>query len=184
MELRVQPLTPDLWKAMEDLFESGSACKRCWCMYWRIGSAYRKKPAETNKAAFHGIVQKGPPPGLLAFDGDTAVGWCQLSPRDSLPWLDRTSHLKCVDELPVWCISCFYVRKGYRKRGVISALIREALNTARDAGAPALEAYPLDGDLTSSSSFTGFASTFLKLGFKPVARRVSARPILRHALDR
>jgi GNAT superfamily N-acetyltransferase len=183
MELRVQPLTADLWPALEDLFESGTACKRCWCMYWRIGSAYRKRPAEVNKAAFYGIVQAGPPPGLLAFDGGTAVGWCQLSPRDSLPWLDRALHLKRVDDLPVWCISCFYVRKGYRKQGITSALIREALKAARNPGVPALEAYPLDGDLTSSSSFTGFASTFLKLGFKRIACRVPSRPIMRHTLE-
>jgi GNAT superfamily N-acetyltransferase len=184
MEVRVQPLTTDLWPGIEDLFESGTACKRCWCMYWRIGSAYRKRPAEVNKAAFYGIVQEGPPPGLMAFDGDTVVGWWQLSLRDSLPWLDRSPHLKRVDDLPVWCISCFYVRKGYRKQGVASALIREALKAARNAGAPALEAYPLDADLTSSSSFTGFASTFLKLGFEPVARRVAPRPIMRHTFAR
>jgi hypothetical protein len=51
MELRVQPLTKDLWPEIEELFESGTACKRCWCMYWRIGSAYRKRPAEVNNAA-------------------------------------------------------------------------------------------------------------------------------------
>lgn len=184
MELRVYPLTADLWPAIEDLFENGSTCQRCWCMYWRIGSAYRKQPAEANKAAFHEIVKKGPPPGLLAFDGDTAVGWCQLSSRDPLPWLNRAPHLKRVDDLRVWCISCFYVRKGYRKRGVTSALIREALNSARNAGAPALEAYPLDGDLTPSSSFTGYVSTFLELGFKQVARRTPPRPIMRHTLER
>jgi GNAT superfamily N-acetyltransferase len=182
MELRVQPLTTDLWPAIEDLFESGTACQRCWCMYWRIGAAYRKRPPETNKQAFHGIVEKGPPPGLLAFDGATAVGWCQLSPRDSLPWLDRIHPLRRVDALPVWCISCFFVRKGYRKKGVTAALIREALNVARNAGAPALEAYPLDADLTTSSSWTGFASTFLKLGFKRVACRVPPRPIMRYTL--
>jgi len=76
------------------------------------------------------------------------------------------------------------VRKGYRKQGITAALIREALNAARNAGAPALEAYPLDGDLTSSSSFTGFASTFLKLGFKPIVRRVPPRPIMRYTLER
>lgn len=184
MRLRVQPLTLDLWPAFENLFASGTACKRCWCMYWRLGSAYRKRPAEINKEAFHGIVQEGPPPGLLVFDGDLAVGWCQLSSRDALPWLDRTPALRRVDELPGWCISCFYVRKGYRKQGVTSALVRGALKAARNAGAPALEAYPLDGEYTSSSSFTGFASTFLKLGFKPVARRVPARPIMRYPLAR
>jgi GNAT superfamily N-acetyltransferase len=152
-------------------------------MYWRIGSAYRKRPRATNKDAFHRIVQEGPPPGLLAFDGDTAVGWCQLSSRDSLPWLDRTSYLKRLDDLPVWCISCSYVRKGHRKQGVTSALVREALNIAKHAGVNALEAYPLDKDLTSSSSWTGFASTFLKLGFKSVGRRRPPRPITRYTLQ-
>ena len=75
--------------------------------------------------------------------------------------------------------------QGLPQAGVTSALIREALNGAgRNSGVPALEAYPLNGDLTSSSSFTGFASTFLKLGFKPVARRVPPRPIMRHTLER
>src|SRR5262249_10517280 len=36
-----------------------------------------------NKTAFREIVERGPPPGLLAFDGDIAVGWCQLTPPDA-----------------------------------------------------------------------------------------------------
>jgi hypothetical protein len=46
----------------------------------------------------------------------------------------------------------------------------------------ALEAYPLDADLTPSVSSTGFASTFVRAGFKAVARRVPPRPIMRHDL--
>jgi len=92
-------------------------------MYWRIGNAYRKRPRESNKADFRRIVKQGPPPGLLAFDGDLAVGWCQLTPRDSLPWLNRAWRLKRVGVVPVWSGPCFYGRKGYRKRGVTSALI-------------------------------------------------------------
>jgi GNAT superfamily N-acetyltransferase len=183
MELRVRPLTADLWPAMEDLFEDGATTHNCWCMYWRIGSACHTEAPDTNKAAFFKIVQQGPPPGLLAFSDNTAVGWCQLSSRDGLPWLNRHRHLKRVDELPVWCISCFYVRKGYRKKGVTLALIREALKIAKEAGAPGLEAYPLDRDLTPSASSTGFASTFLKLGFKCVARRTPPRPVMRYMFE-
>jgi hypothetical protein len=43
MKLTARPLTPDLWPALEDLFGSNGACNRCWCMYWRIGAAYRKR---------------------------------------------------------------------------------------------------------------------------------------------
>lgn len=180
MKLVVHPLTPGLLPALEDLFGDHGPASRCWCMYWRTGSDYHKKPPEENKAAFFELVKRGPPPGLLAFNGDLAVGWCQLTPRDALPWLDRTWRLKRLDEAPVWSLSCFYVRKGYRKQGVTSALITAALDAARRAGAPALEAYPLDADLTSSTSHTGYVSTFTALGFKVLARHVPSRPIVRY----
>jgi GNAT superfamily N-acetyltransferase len=128
MKLTIRPLTPDLWPALEDLFGKNGACNGCWCMYWRIGSAYR------------------------------------------------------VDVVPVWSLSCFYVRKGYRKRGVTSALIAAALKAAKRVKAPALEAYPLDADLTPSASGTGYASTFARAGFKTVTRHVPPRPIMRHDL--
>jgi GNAT superfamily N-acetyltransferase len=183
MNLTIRPLTPDQWPALEDLFGENGACGGCWCMYWRIGSAYRKRRREQNKSAFREIVKRGPPPGLLAFDGDVAVGWSQLTPRDVLPWLDRAWRLKRVDGAPVWSLSCFYVRKGHRERGVTSALIAAALKAAKRAKACALEAYPLDADLTPSASGTGFASTFARAGFKTVARRVPPRPIMRHDLE-
>jgi GNAT superfamily N-acetyltransferase len=182
MKLLIRPLTPDLWPALEDLFGENGACLGCWCMYWQIGNSYRKRPREQNKADFRKVVKRGPPPGLLAFDGELAVGWCQLTPRDALPWLDRTWRLRRVDDMPVWSISCFYIRKGYRRKGITSALIAAALKAAKSAGAPALEAYPLDRDKTPSASGTGFATTFARAGFKTVACRVPPRPIMRHDL--
>jgi len=153
-------------------------------MYWRIGAAYRKRPAKTNKAEFEEIVKQGPPPGLIAFDGERAVGWCQLTPRNDLPWLDREWRLKRVDNVPVWSISCFYICKEYRRRGVTSALIAAALKHAKSAGAVAVEAYPLDGELTPSTSSTGYASTFESAGFVTIARHTPPRPILRYELKK
>jgi len=181
MKLTIRPLTPDLWPALEALFGKGGASSGCWCMYWRIGSQYYKRPREENKAAFRRLVKRGPPPGLLAFDGDMAVGWCQLTPRDALPWLNRTRILKPVDDVPVWSLSCFYVRRGYRKRGVTSALIAAAVKAAKRAKAPALEAYPVDTQVPKSTTniFTGTVSTFARAGFKTVACRRPSRPIMR-----
>jgi len=184
MKLTIRPLTPDLWPALEDLFGKNGACNGCWCMYWRIGSAYRRRPREKNRAALRAVVKRGPPPGLLAFDGNVAVGWCQLTPRHALPWLDSARLLKRVDDVPVWSLSCFYVRRSHRNQGVTSALIAAALKAARRARAPALEAYPVDTDQPKSTSnlFTGTASTFARAGFKTVACRVPPRPIMRHDL--
>jgi GNAT superfamily N-acetyltransferase len=184
MKLAIRPLTPDLWPDLEDLFGEKGACNGCWCMYCRIGSAYRKQPADKNKAAFRAIVKRGPPPGLLAFDGDRAVGWCQVTPRDELPALDRSWRLKRVDDVPVWALSCFYVRIGYRRKGVTKALISAALKVAKRSKAPALEAYPFDAAVSPSTSSTGFAATFARAGFKVVARRDPPRPIMRYDLKR
>jgi GNAT superfamily N-acetyltransferase len=91
-------------------------------------------------------------------------------------------RLKRVDDVPVWSISCLYVRKGFRRQGITSALIAEALEVARRAGAPALEAYPFDAEVSPSASGCGYASTFARAGFKTIARRVPARPIMRRDL--
>ncbi len=177
MKLRIRPLTPDLWAELEDLFGERGACNGCWCMYWRIGSSYRKQPSEINKAEFHRVVAKGPPPGLIAFDGKLAVGWCQLTPRDALPWLDR-SWIR-IDDATVWSISCFYVRIGYRRRGITAALIQAAEKIAKAAGVATLEAYPLDRSLSPSASSTGFVTTFKRAGFKVVSHRTAPRPVMR-----
>jgi len=184
MKLVIRPLTPELWPALEDLFGKQGACNGCWCMYWRIGSLYNKRPREENRAAFRRIVKRGPPPGLIAFDGEVPIGWCQLTPRADLPWLDRGRVLARADAVPVWCISCFYVHRGYRQQGVMSALIAAALKAARRAKAPALEAYPIDTAVPKSSSnlFTGTASAFARAGFRTIVQRRPKRPIMRHDL--
>src|SRR6185312_10640760 len=98
VKLEILPLTPDRWPALEDLFGELGACNGCWCMYWRVGSEYRKQGSGSNKRAFCKAVKQGPPPGLIAFEGSTAVGWCQVTPRDALPWLDRVWRLRRADD--------------------------------------------------------------------------------------
>ena len=182
MALTVHPLTAEHWPALEAVLGPDGA-RGCWCMYWRIGRGYRERTRAQNRADFKAIVSHGPPPGLIAFDGETPVGWCQVGPRAALPGLASAWRLAPVDDAPVWALSCLYVRKGWRRRGINAVLIEGAIEAARAAGAPALEAYPFDRELSPSATGTGFASTFAKLGFVEVARRVPARPIMRFALS-
>ena len=78
-----------------------------------------------------------------------------------------------------WVIACFCVRKGHRRQGVTTALIDAAEDLARSAGAPAIEAYPLDGSISPSATSSGYHSTFAAAGFVEVARRSPERPIVR-----
>jgi GNAT superfamily N-acetyltransferase len=102
-----------------------------------------------------------------------------VAPREALPALDRGRRIRRVDDVPVWVIACLYVRKGHRRQGVTSALITAAVELARSAGTPAVEAHPLDGSISPSATSTGYASTFAAAGFVEVARRSAARPVMR-----
>jgi GNAT superfamily N-acetyltransferase len=130
------------------------------------------------------LANEADPPGLLAFDGDRAVGWCELAPRAELSWLARAQHLQPVDDLPVWSVPCFYVRRAYRGRGVTGTLIEAAVERAESSGAPAIEAYPVDTSVPSHTGnlYTGIASAFTARGFHVVARRKPDRPIMRRLL--
>jgi GNAT superfamily N-acetyltransferase len=140
-------------------------------------------PRASNRADLEKAVKQGPPPGLLALRDQVAVGWCRVTHRDAVPGLERAFRTRCVDDVPVWSISCFYIHKGHRRKGIMTALISAAIEYARAAGAPALEAYPLDGAVSPSATSTGYASTFAMAGFSEVARRSPERPIMRIQLE-
>ncbi len=183
--LTILPLTAPLWSQFEKLFGANGACGGCWCMWWRLKrSDFQAGSGARNKSAYKHIVEKGPPPGLLAFDGAEAIGWCQLTARSELPTLERSRMLRAVDNKPVWCISCFYVKRGRRGEGVMAALIEGAIDSAKRAGVPAVEAYPWDTreKKANATVYTGVLSAFARRGFKVIARRAAHRPIVRYDL--
>ena len=185
MDYVISPLTAERWPALEELFGRTGASNGCWCMYWRLGPRYRDRPRADNKRDLRLLAVSRRPPGLLAFDGELAVGWCQLAPRVELAWLARARYLQPPDDLPVWSIPCFFVRRGYRRRGVMAALIEAAVGAAAAAGAPALEAYPVDTAVPGHSGnlFPGVASAFSRHGFQVVLRRKLDRPVMRRPLS-
>ncbi|MFV0461570.1 MAG: GNAT family N-acetyltransferase [Actinomycetales bacterium] len=150
-------------------------------MYWRLGAEYRRRPSESNRADFQALLRDGETLGLVAMDSaGSAVGWCQLTTREDLPWLERSWRVRRVDDTDAaWVLSCFYVRKGWRGRGVTDLLIHAAQGHAHALGAAVLEAIPLDAQVSKSSASTGYADTFLRWGFREIARRSPERPILR-----
>jgi GNAT superfamily N-acetyltransferase len=124
--------------------------------------------------------------GILAYDGEKPVGWAAVAPRADFPTLDRSRILKAVDDLPVWSIPCFFVARGYRRKGIMSILIQAAEEFARKNGAHFLEAYPVDGGerkMVDTFVYTGLAAAFQKAGYKEVERRSQTRPIMRKSLD-
>jgi GNAT superfamily N-acetyltransferase len=179
----VRPVDDQLWPALETLFGRGGASNGCWCMYWLLGAEYHKRPRTLNKDALHEAVVDGPAPGLLALDDDgRALGWCRVSPRAELAWLN--TRLPPIDDLPVWSVPCFYVAAKFRGRGVLTALIAGAVEHAARMGAPAIEAYPIDTAVPGSTRnlFPGTVAAFARAGFDEVARHGKDRAIMRRYL--
>lgn len=180
--LAIRPLTPSRWKDLEALFGERGACGGCWCMFWRLPrSVFDKQKGRGNRQAFRKLVQKGEPPGLIAYEGPTPVGWCAVAPRADYPALARSRILQPVDGEPVWPVSCLFVARPYRKRGVSTRLLEAAADYARRRGGRIVEGYPVEprGKVADAFVWTGLASAFRRAGFKEVARRSKTRPIMR-----
>lgn len=186
-KLDIHPLTLDCWDDFVDLFgpERG-ASGGCWCMWWRMpAKEFRATSRIEKRDSFHEIVGAGPPPGILVYSGNLAVGWCAVGPRASLPRLNSSRVAAPIqDDLDaVWAVSCFFLRSGYRGQGLMGTLLGAAAEFARDQGARRVEACPIEParKLSWGEGFVGIASAFQAAGFKEVARRTPTRPLM--ALD-
>jgi GNAT superfamily N-acetyltransferase len=156
-------------------------------MWWRLpNAAFRASSGAGNRRRMQHYVKAGRVPGLLAYRGTKPVGWVAVEPRAAFPRLTRSRLLAPVDETPVWSITCFFVAPEHRGEGITRALIEAAVRHARVRGAPAVEAYPVESraEVADAVLYHGAASTFGSLGFREVARRSPARPVVRKVLGR
>jgi GNAT superfamily N-acetyltransferase len=93
--------------------------------------------------------------------------------------------LKPVDDQSVWSVTCFYVARNYRRKGVTVSLLNAAVEHVRHKGGRIVEGYPVDTakDMPAPFIFTGTASAVQKAGFKEVARNSPTRPIFRFEIN-
>lgn len=184
----VRPVTPSRWADVEDLFgpEKG-ANSGCWCMWPRLtASDYRIMGKDRRKKAFKSCVAAGPVPGLLLYEKGQAIGWVAVTPREDVIRFGKakTSALEPdKDPRTHYAITCFYVRTGHRRRGLMTDLAKAAIAYAKKNKAAAIDVCPIETDrpLMWGEGFVGIVSVFRDLGFTEVARRSPRRPLMRLA---
>lgn len=180
---RIEPVTPERWPDVERLFGARGACGGCWCMAWRLSSKeFDAGKGPKHKASLKKLVTKGHEPGVLAYVGDEPAGWCSIAPREVFVKLASSRVLKPIDEQPVWSVSCFFVARPFRRRGIAVKLLEGACEFAASKGASIVEGYPViprSDALPDVFAWTGVPKLFERAGFKEAHRWSAARPIMR-----
>ncbi|QCP00113.1 GNAT family N-acetyltransferase [Arthrobacter sp. 24S4-2] len=109
----------------------------CWCLSYRIPSKQNVELRGTDRGQLvEQLVGQDPPPGVIAYDGDEAVGWAGVHPRADTSFA-RNRKIPHVDDLDVWSVRCIRVRPGHRGEGIAHHLLRGNVDFARSYGAPA-----------------------------------------------
>lgn len=188
--LEIVEVTDSNWPALVDLFGPNGAVSGCWCTwFWQSGSRISLERSAVNREMLHERVCSGVPVGLLAMSGSTAVGWIAVAPRPSYPRLARSKITRPVnadeDLSDVWSVTCCYVRKGERGKGIAGELLSAAVGFADRHGAVAVEGYPVitDGARRSVGElYHGTLSGFLAAGFEVVEQRSPTRALVRRVL--
>ena len=185
LTLSIRPLTRNLWNDFEELFGANGACGGCWCMFWKLrGKAYDEARGTETRQMHKSIVDSGVSTGLLAYLHGEVVGWVAIEPRSAYPKLAHSRALKPVDSQPVWSVTCFFVSRKFRRKGITVELLKAAVEHARSHGGRIVEGYPVDAkkDMAAPFAFTGTASAYQQAGFKEVARNTATRPIFRFVI--
>src|SRR4029077_12083822 len=81
------------------------------------------------------LVMQGRAHAALVFDGDLAVGWCQYGTPEGLPGIHHRKNYEAgLVTLPNYRLTCIFVDKAYRHKGVALAALQGALDLIAEAG--------------------------------------------------
>lgn len=187
--LTFEPLSKNNWDKFVTFFGEHGACGNCWCQAYRLPKTEfdAGKKNDGNKMKMKDLVWNNRPTGILAFYEGEAIAWCALAPRENFIRLERSRVHKRIDNLLVWSIPCFFIKKKFRMMGISSIMLTAVIEHARKNDISVLEAYPMiptSGKLPDAFVWIGVYSVFEKAGFRIVDHSSKNRPMVRYYIDR
>jgi GNAT superfamily N-acetyltransferase len=132
--------------------------------------AGRQARGEVGRAWKERLVREGKAHAALVFDGDAAVAWCQYGSPDELPRIYHRKEYEATrtEAPPDYRVTCFFVDRDYRRKGVAAVALRGALDLIAKAGGGVVEGYPryTQGKKVSSTFlYSATRSLFEEAGF-------------------
>lgn len=186
-ELEARDLDHTTWKDFEQLFQKYSGVQGgCWCMYYhRTGGTPGKtqeERAERNHRDMKDLVFSGRNRSIIVYHNGEAIASAQYGTSDELPRPGNGRNYREL-KLPLprknlWRITCFFVGRPYRRKGVASFALDEILSRISALGGGIVEAFPV----TSFHSYTvwfGTETMYMKRGFRAVAQMGKSTLLMR-----
>ena len=153
-------------------------------MAWRLASVeWRRSNAGGRREALKALVDAGARTGLLAYLDGEPTGWCSVGPRAEYGRLAHSRSLLPPDEKLTWALTCFFIRRGFRRSGIAKALLHAAVAHAAAHGASVLEAYP-DRNTRTKPGSRGSIPMFRAAGFDEASSLSTYFIVMRRDLTR
>jgi GNAT superfamily N-acetyltransferase len=197
-QLTIVPANQASWDDLRAVFGLADYPGLCYCQRYRSPEWHWSLDTEERRSRLRRQTGCEDPEaeyttGLVAYLGGgpgrgEPVGWVAVEPRVAYPrllrgrtaWRGRTED---KHDPGVWSVTCFVVRKGYRKRGITYALAAATIGYARTGGARAVEGYPMivppGKEITWGDMHVGSYQAFADAGFAEVSRPSHRRAVMR-----
>jgi GNAT superfamily N-acetyltransferase len=140
MRHTTRALDASTWELFAELVERNNGIfGGCWCIGYH---PERGQPGINPRAAKQDRVATGRAHAALVIDADgLAQGWCQYgSPAELASIKHKREYDREPPPPPDWRITCFFVDKKHRGRGIARAALEGALDQIARAGGGRVEA--------------------------------------------
>jgi GNAT superfamily N-acetyltransferase len=166
----IKPLSSETWPAYAALIERHDGIfGGCWDTWFHTLNRDKERTYDSNRALKCRLVDEGRAHAAVVFDGDRAVAWCQFGSPEELPNIHhRKQYLEEADLLPDYRLTCIFVDRDHRRKGVTELAIRGALDLIARAGGGVVEGYPHETPtkkVSSSFLYNGTRSLYERMGF-------------------
>ena len=168
---RIEPLTPATWPAFAGLVERNNGLfSSCWCVWFHCHPDPPERAEIGNRAFKQRMVEEGRAHAALVMDGDDAVAWAEYGTVEELPNIQHRKEWEAgLEHKPDFRITCVFVDKKNRRKGLAEVAVRGALDLIAQAGGGRVEAYPHDipegKKMSSSFIYNSTRTMYERVGF-------------------
>lgn len=191
-EYVIKPLAKETWDAFAALVERHNGIfGGCWCTWFHTLGADKdeNRTYESNRDLKRCLVNEGRAQAALVLDGDEAVAWAQYGSPEQLPNIHHRKQYEAeADLFPDYRITCIFVDKRHRRRGVTAIALQGAVDLIADAGGGVVEGYPHEiaphaKRLSSSFLYNGTRTLYERAGFEYIRPKGLKNCVMRRTVD-